>query len=393
MKPGFSAVVAGHICLDIIPNMQNLAGKNIETVLSPGKLVEVGPALLCTGGAVSNTGLAMDRLGIPTRLVCKVGADPLAETVRSLVARFNPNLVEGMRFDPAASTSYTVIINLPGFDRMFIHSPGANHDFGVEDVDLALVADSTLFHFGYPPIMRRMYLNDGAELVEIFRRVYSLGVTTSLDLSLPDQASDAGRANWRLILNEVLPYVHIFVPSFEELLFMLHRDEYNRLAASGPVLEQLTPAMLHELGDELMRLGVRVALIKLGSRGLYLRTAGSAALADLGHLVLSDPDCWAEREMWAPCFSVQVVGTTGAGDATIAGFLASLLRDFSPEKALTTAVAVGACNVEAADALSGLCSWEGTLARVEKGWDRLMFELNDPYWVWNSDSQLWERRS
>ncbi len=51
--------------------------------------------------------------------------------------------------------------------------------------------------------------------------------------------------------------------------------------------------------------------------------------------------------MWAPCFDVEVVGTTGSGDATIAGFLSALLRDASPEEAMTMAVAVGACNVEA----------------------------------------------
>jgi hypothetical protein len=35
---------------------------------------------------------------------------------------------------------------------------------------------------------------------------------------------------------------------------------------------------------------------------------------------------------------VNIVGTTGAGDATIAGFLAALLRDLSPEQAMTMAV-------------------------------------------------------
>jgi sugar/nucleoside kinase (ribokinase family) len=48
--------------------------------------------------------------------------------------------------------------------------------------------------------------------------------------------------------------------------------------------------------------------------------------------------------------------------------LAALLRDVPPERALAIAAAVGACNVEAADALSGVRSWEETLARIDAGW-------------------------
>jgi len=65
-----------------------------------------------------------------------------------------------------------------------------------------------------------------------------------------------------------------------------------------------------------------------------------------------------------------VIGTTGAGDATIAGFLAALLRDLPPDEAMNAALAVGACNVEAADALSGIRSWCETLQRINAGWAR-----------------------
>jgi hypothetical protein len=90
---------------------------------------------------------------------------------------------------------------------------------------------------------------------------------------------------------------------------------------------------------------------------------------------------WANREMWAPCFQVEVVGTTGSGDATIAGFLSALLRDMPIEEAMTAAVAVGACNVEAADALSGIRPWDETLRRVERGWPRHELTLTLPGWA------------
>ena len=87
-----------------------------------------------------------------------------------------------------------------------------------------------------------------------------------------------------------------------------------------------------------------------------------------------------------------MVGTTGSGDATIAGFLSALLRDLSPEEAVTAAVAVGACNVEAADALSGLRTWDATWQRVRSGWARHDLVPDAPGWVLDDQHTLWERR-
>lgn len=382
-------LVAGHICLDIIPDMQGLAPGAFDETFQPGRLVEVGAATLCTGGPVSNTGLALHKLGIPTRLVCKVGQDAFGQAVRSIVATIDPRLVEGMVTDPHVSTSYSLIISPPGVDRLFLHSPGANHTFSAQDIDLALVQQADLFHFGYPPVMRRMYLQEGQGLVEVFRLVKAGGATTSLDMCYPDPTSEGGKVNWRKILQATLPYVDIFLPSIEELLVILHRPLFERLEQNGSLLDQITPALLYELSNELLDMGVRLAVIKLGERGLYLRTASEDKLAGMGRARSPDLAAWANQELWAPCFRVKVVGTTGSGDATIAGFLSALLRKYSPQEAVTLAVAVGACNVEAADALSGLRSWEDTLERVRSGWERLPLSLDAPNWEWDEDRQVW----
>jgi sugar/nucleoside kinase (ribokinase family) len=154
------------------------------------------------------------------------------------------------------------------------------------------------------------------------------------------------------------------------------------------ILEHVTPALLTDLSAELLALGAGIVGLKLGERGLYLRTAPAERLRRAGR-ALSDPEGWAERELWAPCFQVEVVGTTGSGDATIAGFLSALLRGGAPEAAVTAAVAVGACNVEAADALSGLRSWKATLARVAGGWPRRPLAVTAPGWRWVADPGVW----
>jgi sugar/nucleoside kinase (ribokinase family) len=388
-----SAVVAGHLCLDIFPSLDHLPRGQFSAIFQPGRLVQAGAARFATGGAVSNTGLALHRLGVPTWLAAKVGDDPFGQIVRAIIADRDPRLTEGVVTDPAAMTSYTVIINPPGVDRIFLHCPGANDAFGPADVPNDLLARAALFHFGYPPVMRRMYERGGVALVELLRRARASGVTTSLDLTFPDPSSDSGRADWRAILAAALPYTDLFLPSVEELLFMLRRDRYEQLSARGDLVARLSPDLLSAVSAELLQLGTKIVAIKLGERGLYLRTGSRATIGVLGRARPPDWEAWADRELWAPCFRADVAGTTGAGDATIAGFLNALLRGLDPYDTVTAAVAVGACSVEAPDALSGVRSWEDTLERITGGWEHLPLQLSAPGWDWNERYQLWEKRS
>lgn len=394
MKPSETpdAVVAGHICLDVIPQMSQITQERFTGVFVPGRLTEVGPAAFSTGGAVSNTGLALHKLGVETQLMGKIGDDIFGQAVAQIVASHGPGLVSGMVVDPSASTSYSIVINPPGLDRIFLHCPGANDSFGAADVRYDRLAAARLFHLGYPPIMARMYQDGGAELEAIFRRAKETGVTTSLDMSLPDPTSPAGRAPWRQIVERTLPWVDVFMPSIEELLFMLHREAYDQLHAehgSAGFLAHVTPDLLSDLSAELLAMGARIVGLKLGYRGLYLRTAEPGALQTAGRGRPTDAAAWAGRELWAPCFQVDVAGTTGAGDATIAGFLSGLLRGMTPEAALTAAVAVGACNVEALDALSGVRPWQETLDRIAAGWPRHELALAAAGWRFDRAGQLW----
>jgi sugar/nucleoside kinase (ribokinase family) len=391
MIPPRRAIVAGHICLDIIPDVSAIEPGTFNANFRPGHLLEAGAATLSTGGPVSNTGLALHKLGVPVRLIAKVGDDSFGHVVTRIIDAIDPELLSGMELDPQAITSYSIIISPPHIDRIFLHCPGANHDFGSADVSTAQLAQTDLLHFGYPPLMRRIYSNGGRELADLMGRAKAFGVTTSLDLCYPDPHSEAGQLDWVALFRAVLPYVDVFAPSLEELLFMLRRKTFDNLSARGSIVEQATPELLHDISDELIGMGVKIVLIKLGARGAYLRTANVNAINQLGRAAPSDRFTWADREMWAPCFKVEVVGTTGSGDATIAGFLTALLRDASPEIAMTMAVAVGACNVEAADALSGVRSWEDTARRLVQGWARLPVKIEAPGWQWNDQSQLWER--
>jgi len=383
-------VVAGHLCVDIIPEIADEATALSESFLVPGRLSEIGPAVLSTGGAVSNTGLSLVKLGMDVRLVARIGEDAFGRLTRDILATYGEQITQDLAIAEGEPSSYSVVINPPGIDRTILHCPGTNHTFGPENVPSHLLLLARLFHFGYPPIMRRMYAAGGIELCKIFRRAKAQGVTTSLDMSMPDPAQPSGQADWRAILGLTLPYADLFMPSAEELLYMLWRgrhDELQRTVGEAHMVDALSPTEIQGLAQEALGLGAKIVGLKLGHRGLYLRTAGQ--LTNMGRGSPAQVGDWAGRELWAPCFRVKVVGTVGAGDATIAGFLAGLLRGQRPEGAATSAVAVGACNVETADATSGARSWEETQSRVAKGWARLDAHVSAPGWTWDQSDGIW----
>ncbi|MBN1679676.1 MAG: carbohydrate kinase family protein [Anaerolineae bacterium] len=358
--------------MDIIPEMQSI---DLSKLTRPGSAVEVGPALVATGGAVPNTGRGLARLGISTRLMGKVGDDPFGDIILRLIREDHPALADDMIVAPGETSSYTIVFSLPGVDRFFWHCVGANDTFGADDVSYDRLRDARLFHFGYPPFMREFRINDGAALVDMFRRAKAAGVITSLDMALPDPNGPSGQVNWRLILERTLPHVDLFLPSLDELLFMV--------GGNDPTSESADTRIMNAAAGVLAMMGAGVVVIKLGSRGLYLRTGpeGFPALDAAG---------WRNRELWAPCFRPEpLVGTTGAGDAAIAGFLAAVLRGQLVEEAVTTAAAVGACNVEAADALSGVISWEATQARIDAGWARDQVTIDAPGWAWDDTHSVW----
>ena len=347
-------VVAGHICLDVIPALSGTPD------VRPGGLAVIGPSAVSTGGPVGNVGLALHRLGVPVRLVGKIGDDLFGRGVIEVLRGHDPALAEGMVVVPGETTSYSIVISPPGSDRMFMHCPGANDTFAAADVPPDRLAGARVLHFGYPPIMRRSYGDGGAGLRELFAQARARGLLVSLDTCRPDPRG--GEVDWVAFLERVLPVVDVFAPSLGELCAML------RLPPRAIDL-----GWLRALARRVLAMGPAVFALKLGEQGLYLRTQPEdARLAHACNGLELDLDDWRAREILAPCFRARrVAGTTGSGDCTIAGLLAAMLRGEGPVTAATSASAVGACSVEAPDATSGVPRWDEVAARLTEGWPRL----------------------
>ena len=374
-------VVAGHICFDVIPAFRHTDPVAIDNLFVPGKLINMGAVKVSTGVPVSNTVIALLILGIHTLLMWKIGYYYFGQWVLNLLTE--RNAADGMVVVPGEQTSYTVVIVPPGYDRIFLHNPGANDTFGADDINYDLVAEAGLFHFGYPPLMRRIFENNAEELVEIFRRVKALGVTTSLDMSLPDASSESGRVDWDRVLQRLLPHVDIYLPSVEETMFMIARDEFNHLnnhAKGHDLLDQLDLDKLPALGEKLIAYGAKIAVIKCGVKGYYIRTGNQATLESMGRAKPANPGNWASRELHEESFHVpHVAAATGSGDSSIAGFLAAFLNGRDIEDSIRIACAVGGQNVRVFDAISGIKTWKETLDMIP-GWKKNHLPESGGYW-------------
>lgn len=361
------AVVAGHICLDITPRFGQVSGASVSEIFQPGKLLLIGGAEFSSGGPVSNTGLPLRRLGIHVALMGKCGQDPLGQILLDNLRTEAPGAEEGMRTVSGERTSYTVILVPPGIDRIFLHCPGANDTFGPEDIDINMVRRARLFHFGYPPIMARMYGSEGEELEQVLSNAASSGAMTSLDMALPDPNSPGGRAEWRTILAKALPHVDFFMPSLEEILFMLRRQRFDEVSRTNPdsLLDGVGADDVRGIADECIEMGARVVVIKCGHLGAYLCTA-----KELGRLdgMMAEAQAWRGRRIFEPtCVVETIVSATGSGDCAIAGFLAGVLQGEPPERCMKLLAAVGAQNLSAVSAVGGVKSWEETLADLDAG--------------------------
>jgi sugar/nucleoside kinase (ribokinase family) len=320
-----SVLVAGHLCIDITPELTGVPE------LVPGQLYEIGSAELTLGGCVANTGLALATAGVPTRVCARVGNDPLGEIARRLLAEQGVDL-EGVTTTEGTATSYTIVLQVPGRDRTFWHHPGANAVFTGQEVSLDGV---DVLHFGYPPLLPSLLTDDAAPLLNLLKEARSREITTSLDLAVVDPRSGAAEVDWRGIFARIMPYVDIATPSIDDLT--------SALAITQTPDEDLVEECARRLVDD----GCAVAVVSAGARGAYAVSAGTDRLAGAGAALSSVRSTWSSMAEWVPAAEPRVVvSTTGAGDAASAGLLYGLTQGTGMRWATRLAARFAAATIE-----------------------------------------------
>jgi len=345
--------------LDLIPEFKG------EFKLLPNQLTSLGKMSFASGGAVANVGLALNKLGIDVALIAKVGDDLFAKALKQILEENAPKSSASIITGKSDSTSYSIVISPPDFDRHFLHHEGANNSFRAQDIDLKDLKDAKIFYFGYPPLMQAIYRDGGIAFAKLLKNIKALGITTAMDMSTPDPNGPAGKVDWLNFLQLTLPYTDIFLPSLAEISYMFNLE--NNLNNPSPISNKVVAPIARKL----ITMGVALAGIKLGSDGFYLQTAKSGRILKMGKAKPKNIDSWSKRQFLSPNYKALVKTTVGAGDSTFAGFITALLKGMDLEDAMSLASAVGACSVEGHDAVSGILSFTETIGRIKSGWKRV----------------------
>ena len=287
-------LVADHLCTPI------------SKMPDAGELVQADELILNIGGCASNAAMTLARLGVRSSICGKVGNDVFGKFVADTLERAGVN-VESLGVSNVHATSQTLIVNVKGQDRRFIHSFGANKSLTAADLDPLLAREPKVVYVGGFLILPGL---EAEALAERFARARRSGTWTVLDVCTP------GPADYLKHLRVVLPETDVFLPNTDEATLIL--------GESDPVRQAKT----------FRDLGARRVVITMGDKGL---------------VSLSD-----ELGLRAGTYPVDFVDGTGGGDAFDAGYVAGLLDGFDELSCLKLAAAVGASCVRAVGTTSGV---------------------------------------
>lgn len=373
MEKAKTIIAAGHICLDITPIFTGEKVDKLNEILAPGKLINMEGISIHTGGSTANTGLGLKFLGANVRIMAKVGCDLLGKMVGQILK--SHGVTEGLIYDEKSSTSYSIVLAIPGVDRIFLHDSGANDRYFASDIQNADYDSVDLFHFGYPPLMKSIYQNNGEELLKVIKLIKEKRIPISMDMASVDPKSEAGSVDWMKILERTLPYVDVFLPSIEEIMFMLDKEKYNDIivrAGERDITEILDIENdVKPLGEKLLAMGTKIVLLKCGRAGIYLATASEEKLEELSSEIGLNKSVWSSVRIFERCFKPdKICSGTGAGDTCIAAFLMALLTGETPQSSIQLAAAEGASCVEAYDALGGLRTLSELKDKISSGWEK-----------------------
>lgn len=363
----YDILVCGYLCVDLVPKFSRPAEDGdtvVEPSLSPGTLTELDGMTFTLGGAVGNTGLVLHKIGKKVLLNGLVGDDHLGAFITAQLARYEVNNAISTIAD--AGTAFGIVLAPPRTDRLFLEYPGCSRFFDLAHVAKAQITASKLLHFGYAPLLKRFFENDGELLRQLLIDAKQVGTLTSMDLSLPDTEGDGRAVDWHRLMTHVLPFTDILLPSVEELLYMMMPDVYRELSAmhgAPNVLDHVPLETVQRLARIVLDLGVKIVMIKMAHRGIYLLTGNVSSLEGIG----LDIQLWNHQELFCDAYSLdekRVVNASGAGDAAVAAFLGALLDGESPKEALKLSAMAGRESLYCDDLYSELATWDEIANRV-----------------------------
>lgn len=273
------AVCIGAHVLDVL-------ARPVETIPEGqgGALVE--EIRMAPAGSAGGTAVVLAKLGASVMSAGAIGRDPLGDALVTLLERWGVD-TSALARKSDVQTSASVLPIRPNGDRPALHVIGANGSLSEADVSWQSIESATHVHAGAPEIA-------GPELcAKVLERARSAGAVTSADMLAP---GEPGILEW---VAPALAHVDHLLVNEEQACGLVGEDD---VAAACAKLREHGPGVV------------------------------AATLGAEGAIVVSE-----DGEERVPAYEVEVVDTSGCGDAFSAGYL----RGLAAGRPLREAAALG----------------------------------------------------
>lgn len=287
-------VVADHVCAPV------------DHLPAAGELVTTSDMILSIGGGASNVAVDLRKMNCSVAISAAVGDDAFGRIVRDMLAQQGVD-VGHLRMLPNRPTSQTLIVNVRGQDRRFIHLIGAYGDYRAEDIPLDAARQAKVLYVGYFLLMPALTAEG---LIPVFDEVRQAGGKVVVDIAIGGPGEHAAK------LERLLPHVDVFTPNQDEAAVILGERDPLRQA------------------EAFHRMGAGTAIITMGQGGSVLVSK--------------------DLKLKAGSYPVEFVDGSGGGDAFCAGYIYGLIKRLPTEECLKIASALGASCVRAIGTTPGV---------------------------------------
>jgi hypothetical protein len=308
----YDVSVIGLYILDVL-------GRPVTRIPDRGNVDFIEEIRLTVAGTAGGTVVDTAKLGLKSLAVGAVGDDEKADWVLMTLQKHGID-VSAMQRLKGVPTSATILNVRPNGDRPALHVRGASDHFDLPVAMYDQVFDAEIVHLGGTGLLRKL---DGEPSRIILAEAKKRGRTTTFDLI-------AANAETAKIVDPLIPFIDYFMPSIEEAQDMSGRQ--------GP----------EDCAQHYLDKGATCCVFTLGGEGAF----------------------YAHRDgtrFRVPAFDIQVVDTTGCGDAFDAGFICALKHKMDPETSVRFAQASAGLVATGLGSDAGIVSFEDTFARL-KSW-------------------------
>jgi len=278
---------------------------------------------VASGGDAFNAAVNLSKLGVKVALVGRTGKDMMGDFLLNAAVdnKISTDLIKQVT---GVSTATSIVLVDRNSERHFLVYGDANNTLSPDDISDDLLKSASIVHLGSAMALVNF---EGKSLVDFFQKAQKAGALTSMDVTWD------GSGLWLSRIEEALYFTDIFMPSLNEAKMITGLDKPEEMVLF------------------FKKFGIKKLVIKLSENG--------SLVTDFN-----------ETFMIPAYRNINVVDTTGAGDAYVSGFLTATLKNKSLYECGVFGTATAAFCVTQPGATTGVKGFDETMDFIKNQKER-----------------------